>query len=190
MNCENFNDRLPEYLEDTLSTAEQAAAREHVQNCGPCQQSMAQQEALANSIRLSFNRETQRLSLRPETKQNILSALKRPQFPPTAWENIRAFFAVLWRHPAWAGAALLCLVLLISGSRFYLESVKHSSPPARVMGDRITYVIDVPIRTETHVFRSQNDTVVDAVVIESSAIDASFSEGLRTPPSSPPHINQ
>ena len=113
MNCENFNDRLPEYLEDTLSTAEQAAAREHVQKCGACQQALAQQEALEKSIRLSFHRETQRLSLHPETKRNILNAVKRPEFRPTAWENVQGFFAVLWRHPAWAGAVLVCLAVLI-----------------------------------------------------------------------------
>src|SRR5271157_2737664 len=147
MNCENFNDRLPEYLEDTLSIAEQAAAGEHVQKCGACQQALAQQEALAKSIRLAFNRETQRLSLRPETRLNILNALKRPEFPPTAWENVQAFLTVLWRHPAWAGTVFLCLVLLICGSRFYLDSAKHPFAQSSVKNDRVTYLIDVPIQT-------------------------------------------
>jgi hypothetical protein len=189
MNCENFNDRLPEYLEDTLSTAEQAAAREHVQKCVACQQVLAQQEALAKSIRLSFNRETQRLSLRPETKRNILNALKRHEIPPTAWENIQASFAVLWRHPAWAGTVLFCLVLLISGSRFYLDSARHSSAQATLRDDRITYVVDIPIQTEMHVYRRQNNMVVDAVVTEISVIDASFSKNTSSRPSSQPHIN-
>jgi hypothetical protein len=189
MNCENFNDRLPEYLEDTLSTAEQAAAREHVQRCGACRQALAQQEAFAKSIRLSFNRETQRLSLRPEQKRNILNALKQPEFSPTAWEKIQAFFAVLRRHPAWAGTVLLCVVLLICGSRFYLDSAKQSSGQATVKDDRITWVIDVPIETEMHVYRRQNNMVVDAVVTEISVVDASFSENIRSSPSSQPHIN-
>lgn len=190
MNCENFNDRLPEYLEGALSTAEEAAAGEHVQKCEACQQALAQQEALAKSIRLSFHRETQRLSLRPETKRNILNAVKQPEFPPTAWENIQAFFAVLRRHSAWAGTVLLCLVLLISGRRFYLDWTKHSSAQATVTGDRITYVIDVPMQTEMRFYRRQNNTVVDAVVTEISVIDASFSEAMRSSPSSQPHINQ
>src|SRR5580704_16655018 len=141
MNCENFNDRLPEYLEDTLSTSDRGAAREHVQKCVACQQALAQQEALAKSIRLSFHRETQRLSLRPETKRNILNALIRQEFPPTAWERIQAFFAVLWRHPAWAGTVLLCLVLLLSGGRFYLDSAKRSSGQAALTDNQIRYYI-------------------------------------------------
>ena len=189
MNCENFNDRLPEYLEDTLSTADQAAAREHVQKCGACKNALAQQEALAKSIRLSFHRETQRLSLRPETKRNILNALKRPEFPPTAWERIPAFFAVLWRHPAWAGTVLVCLVLLISANRLYLDLARHSSSQTTVKDDRITCVINVPIQTEMRVFRKQNNMVVDAVVTDISVIDASFSENIRSSPSSHSHIN-
>jgi len=189
MNCENFNDRLPEYLEDTLSTADRAAAREHVQKCGACKKALAQQEALAKSIQLSFDRETQRLSLRPETKRNILNALNRSEIPPTAWERIQAYLAVLWRHPAWAGTVLLCVVLLISGRRFYLDSARHYSAQATVDHNRITYDIDIPIQTEMHVFLRQNNMVVDAIVTESSVIDASFSENLRPSPSSQPHIN-
>ncbi len=189
MNCEDFNDRLPEFLEDALSTADQAAAREHVQKCVACQQALAQQEALAKTIRLSFHRETQRLSLRPETKRNILNTLKRPKFAPTAWERVQTFCAVLWRHPGWAGTVLLCLALLISGGRLYLDSAKLSSAQATVKDDRITYDIDIPIQTEMHVYHRQNNMVVDAVVTEISAIDASFSENMQSSPSSQPHIN-
>jgi anti-sigma factor RsiW len=190
MNCENFNDRLLEYLEGTLSAAEQAAAREHVQQCGACQQALARQEAFAKSIRHSFHLETQRLSLRPETRRNILNALKQPGSSPTAWENVQAFIAVLWRRPAWAGAILLCLVLLTSGGRFYLSSAERSSARGTVREDRMTCVIDVPIQTETRVYRRQNNMVVDAVVTENSVIDASFSENMRSSPSSQPHINK
>ena len=190
MNCEIFNDRLPEYLEDSLSAAQQAAAREHLQNCGACRRALARQEALAKSIRLSFNLQTQRLSLRPETRRNILNALKQPQFPPTAWENIQAFFALLWRHPFWAASLLLCLVLLISGSRFYLGSASRSSAQPDVNDDRITYVINVPIQSQMHVYRRQNNMVIDALVTEISVIDASFSENMRSSPSSQPQFNK
>jgi hypothetical protein len=190
MNCENFNDCLPEFLEDTMSTAEQAAAREHVQKCAACQQALAQQEALARSIRLLFARDTQRLSLRPETKRNILNALKQPKIPPTAWERIQTLFAFFRRHPAWAGTAVLCLALLISGRRIYLNSAKRSSTQATVKDNRITYDIDVPIQTEMHIYRRENNMVVDAVVTEMSVIDASFSEPMRSSPLSQPNINK
>jgi Putative zinc-finger len=189
MNCENFAEQLPEYLDGALSETEQAVAEEHIQKCGVCQSMLAQQEAFAKSLRLSFERETQGLSLRPEVKRNILNALKRPEFPPTARENIQAFFAFLWQHPAGAGTVLFCLVLLIFGRRFYQDSANYSSTQGTAKDDRITYVIDVPIQTEMHVYRRQNNMVVDAVVTEISVIDASFSENTRSAPLSNSHIN-
>jgi hypothetical protein len=190
MNCENFNDRLPEYLDETLSLAEQTTAREHVQKCGACQQALARQEAFAKSIRLSFNRETQGLSLRPETRRNILNALKRPELRPTAWESIQTFFAVLWRQRARAGAVLLCLWLIIAGSHLHRHPAQHSSPQASAPEARNIYVIDVPIQTEMHVHRRQNNMVVDAVVTKVSIINASSSENIGPPPSSKPSSNQ
>ncbi|MDB6017973.1 MAG: hypothetical protein JWR19_2462 [Pedosphaera sp.] len=189
MNCENFNDRLPEYLDETLSTTEQAAAREHVQKCGACQQAVARQEALAKSIRLSFNRETQGLSLSAETRQNILNALKQPSLQPTSWERLRACCAVLWLKPVRVGLVLLCLLLLISGSRFHRQRAERSTLPATAQAASDIYVIDVPIETEMHFYRRQNNRVVDAVVTGVSVIDASFSGNLSPATSLKRHIH-
>jgi hypothetical protein len=176
-------------LEDTLSAADQAAAREHVEKCGVCQKTLAQQETFENSIRLSFHRETQGLSLRPETKRTILNAVKRAESSPTLSESIQAFFAAIRRYLAWVGIVVVCSVLLISARRFYLGSTMNSSAQATVKDDRITCVINVPIRNEMPVYRKENNTVVDAVVIENSVMDAGFSENIRSFPSSQPHIN-
>jgi hypothetical protein len=40
-----------------------------------------------------------------------------------------------------------------------------------------------------HVYRRQNNMVIDALVTEISVIDASFSENMRSSPSSQPLIN-
>ncbi|HZM01635.1 MAG TPA: zf-HC2 domain-containing protein [Candidatus Saccharimonadales bacterium] len=166
MNCETFNDLLPEYLDETLPAGEQAAVREHVLKCGTCQRTLAREEASAKSIRFSFNRETEGLSLRPEIRQNILIAANQPEAAPSIRENIRACWASLWRQPAWAGAVLFCLLLLVFGALFYLHPAKRSSAQAS------TYVIDVPLQTETYIYRRHNNTVVDAVVTGVSVIDA------------------
>jgi len=184
MNCENFNDRLPEYLDEALSAAEKADASEHVQKCGDCRRALARHEAFAKSLRLSFNRETQGLSLRPETRRNIFSALEPRGVLLTAWAYIRPFIEIIWRQPAWTGAFLLCLLLLISGSIFYRHPMKNT-----VKGERNNYVINVPLQTEIYVYRRQNNLVVDAVVTGTSIADASFSENVRPSTSSRPHVN-
>ena len=183
MNCESFNDRLPEYLDGALPAAEQADAAEHVQKCGDCRRALARQEAFAKSIRLSFDRETKGLSLRPETRRNILNALE-PGVRPSVWESIRASSAIVWRQPAWSGAVLFCLLLIISGSHFYRRPTKDT-----VMGGRNDCVIDVPLQTEAYVYRTQNNMVVDAVVTVTGVAEGGFSETIRPSTSSKPHIN-
>jgi hypothetical protein len=184
MNCDSFNDRLPEYMDGALSAAEQAVASEHVQKCGDCRQALARQDAFAKSVRLSFDRETQGLSLRPETRQNILNALEPGRVRPSTWEYIRASISIVWRQPAWSGAILFCLLLIISGSHFYRRPMKNSA-----MGGRNDYVIDVPLQTEMHIYRGQNNMVVDALVTVTSVFDVGFSENIRPPTSSKARIN-
>jgi Putative zinc-finger len=178
MNCKQFNDQLPDYLDKTLPAAVLATARDHVHKCDACQRTLARQEALAKSIRRSLHHETERLSLRPETRRNILNALKQPELSPPFREGIQTFFISLWRQPAWAGAILLCLLLLVFGGHFILRPATRFAPPMTAKNERITYVFDVPIQTETHVYRRQNNMVVDAVVTGAGVIDASFSENM------------
>lgn len=176
MNCENFNDQLPEYLDGTLADGEQAAAREHVEKCVGCQRALAWQEAFAKTLRLSMNRQTQGLSLRPEMRRNIKKATEARAPLPTVLESIRAFFAFNWRRPAWAGAAMLGLLLLVFGNYFYQHPAKDFVQRIADKGDRYTYVINIPIQTETHVDRNQNNMTVDALVTGDSVIDLSFAE--------------
>ena len=129
MNCEQFNDQLPEYLDKTLPAAALATARDHVQQCNACRQTLARQEALAKSIRLSLHQETKGLSLRPEARRNILNALDLEKPAGTAREGSLDFLASLWRQPVRAGAILLCLLLFISGSHFILRQAVRLAPP-------------------------------------------------------------
>jgi hypothetical protein len=161
MKCEIFNDRLPEYLDESLPQPEQVAAREHVRTCGTCQRALALEVALAKFIRISFDREVQGLSLAPETRKRILAAAK----PRESWLE---FFAVFWRHPVWASAVVLCVAVLIFGSRF------RAARPVRDI-----CVVNVPIRSQTHFQRTQKGLAVDDVVTDVTVIDAVFSENIN-----------
>jgi Putative zinc-finger len=184
MNCENFNDQMPEYLDGSLTTAQQASARQHVEKCLDCQRALARQEAFAKSIRLSLNRETEGLSLRPDTRRNIVKA-----FEPTRRASIWLFFEAIWRRPAWVGIVLTGLLLLISGRHFYRHPAKIPAQQTAAKDGRFTYAINVPIQTETQIDRRQNNMAVDAVVTGAGVIDLSFSEDNRQSPSMNPNIN-
>jgi anti-sigma factor RsiW len=152
MNCEKFNEQMLEYLDETLPAAEQSAARDHIQTCHECQRSLARQQAFAKSIQGSFVMDTQGLALRPETKRNILSSVRRG--------NI---FEIFWVRAALAGAAVACLAaFLITGARYHsMAKTNHD-----------TLVVDVPTQTQTHIYRRQKNMVIDDVVTETTDIEA------------------
>jgi hypothetical protein len=158
MNCEIFNQRLPEYLDEALAAGELAAAREHVQSCDVCQRAVARQEAFAKSIRLSIEREIGGLSLAADTRRNILSAVTRPERRET--------FAFFWRHPVWVGAAVLALLISIG----FIRVSKIN---------RDVCVVDVPIRAEAHFYHRERGLVVDDMVTETTVIDAAYSENIN-----------
>ncbi len=180
MNCDDFNDKLPEYLDGTLTASEQATASEHARECAACQKTLARQESLAKAIRVSLQCETGKLSLGAEARRKILAATTRKP-EPAVWESFRAWFAATRRRMVLAGIAGLCFLLLISGGYLYLHSKNNSGREIATNDDRYTYVVDVPVRAEMYVFRTQGDTVVDAVITETGVADASFAENIRPP---------
>ncbi len=184
MNCEDFNDQLPEYLDESLTAAQQTAAWEHVEKCIDCQRALARQQAFAKSIRHSLSQKTQGLSLRPEVRRNIVKA-----FEPTHQASIWSFFEAVWRRPVWVGVVLLGLLLLTFSNHFYRHPAKIPAQQTAAKDGRLTYAINVPIQTETHINRRQNNMAVDAVVTGVGVIDLSFSEDNRPSPSMKPNIN-
>jgi anti-sigma factor RsiW len=160
MNCQKFIEQLPEYLDETLPGTELAEAREHIVACEECRRAMARHTAFAKSIRLSFEREAEGVSLAAEARRKILLAAQRPER--------REIFALFWRHPVWTAAAAMGMALVVVAGLF--RGLRN--------GPDIC-VVDVPIRTETHFYQRQKGSVVDDVVTEITVIDAAYSESVN-----------
>ncbi len=182
MNCEQFNERLDEYLDESLDAAELALARAHAQGCVACQEALRRREAVANSVRFSLNRQTRGLSLSGEARRNIIAALQPREALPGVGESLRTIF----RQRAWAMALILFAGLVIFGGYFYLQPQKNASPQAIVADDSRNCVIDIPFETETHVSRMENNMAVDAIVSSAGVLHASFSKSIRPSPSLKP----
>jgi anti-sigma factor RsiW len=183
MNCETFNDRLPECLDGALTETEAVAASAHARECAACRKELARQERLAKAMRGSLERDARGLSLSVETRQRILRTLETKESTPTDWGGIRTLFAVTRERIALGGTVTLCLLLSFCGGYLYLRS--KNSPPRQASDDKLySYNVDVPLQTEIHVFRAQGDTIVDAIITEAGVAEASFVE--NTVPQFPP----
>lgn len=174
MNCQDFNDRLLE----TLDSDVQSAASEHLRQCGDCRQALLREKAVAESLRHTLERATAGLSLRPDVRRAIQQALKPA--PPSAWVRAWRFISIPIR-PSAAAATCMGLMILLAAILFYRRTTETPSPHANAQSSQETWVIDVPIQTQTHVFRRENNTVVDIVVPGAIVGHARFSEHKEPP---------
>ena len=186
MNCETFHDLLHEYLDERLDAEDQAAAREHLRQCDACRRAFRREQALAKSMRQFLDRATAGLSVRLGLRQNVLQALKPAPVAPNNWWSVWQRFISI--RPAGAVAALLGLVLLFVGIQTYRRAAKDAPALTVAQTGQYTCVINVPMRTQTHVFRRQDNTIEDAIVSSTSVGHASFFED-REPSSPKPSSN-
>lgn len=176
MNCDTFLDLLHEYLDETLDADVASSARQHLQQCAVCRQALQREQILAKNLRLSMERATAGVSLRLQLRQNVLRALEsNPAVSHAWWPVCRDFIFLRWR---WVGPAWIVLAVsaLFFGFRFHRTDAgpavrKTAAPPAEY-----GCVISVPLQTQIHVFRQQNNTIEDAVISGAGLGYASFSD--------------
>ena len=162
MNCQDFNDIADEYVDEALSAAVQAAARQHLDRCDECRRALQRHTMASNSIRQALERASAGVSVRPGMQRRILQAMASEPVPDRHRVGLWQWLTSGWVRRTVAGAALVGVLFLVLGVR-----VHHGPTPdtrAVNQGGFDEYVIDVPIQQQTYVFQRQNDRVMDAVV--------------------------
>ena len=184
MNCQDFNDQLHEFLDGSLCAEDQSAARRHLQCCDTCSRALLREEARAKSIGQSLRHATSDLSLIPETKRAILKGAEsnKPSLHP--WMRIREMFN------AWPIRPLAAAVALAGGMVFLFGIYANRSTTKPIATQQIAHValdscvVDVPLQSEIHLFRRENNTVVDTIIPNAAtgrALIAESSERLPKP---------
>jgi len=163
MNCGEFNKRLYDYVDNTLESSVRASAREHLRNCDDCRRALLREQTVAQSIRHSLDRATANLSVRPETLRNVLEVSEPKPIRPNLLIQTWQWFISSPLRPVSAGAALLGAIVLLIGLQTHHQSAENATSQAAAQARQDTWVVDVPIQTQTHVFRRQNGTVVDSI---------------------------
>lgn len=174
MNCHAFSDLLYEYLDGTLDAEVQAAARQHLQHCDACRHALLREQAFSNLMRQSLSQAAAGLSVRPGTRHRVLKAIESRS--TSVWARLVAWKSFILIRPGLAAALLLGGVLLIFGTTFRHRSAQADSLQGNEQNGLCTCVIDVPIQTQSHVFRRQGNTVVDSIVADLSFAHAGLSE--------------
>jgi anti-sigma factor RsiW len=179
MNCQEFNERLYEYLDEALPTDVESAAREHLQLCEDCRRALGREKVMAQSIESSLNLATARLSVGPELRRRILEAPRARPVTPGIFSLIRELSALKSIRIAGAGAALLVSVWLFVGVQNHRHPAVNSARPVVPNNHREIYVVDVPFHTQTHLLQQQDGNVVDAIASSAAVGRALLSEPIQ-----------
>jgi len=175
MNCQNFNERLYDYLDNTLPGDLKSGFQEHLQECDQCRQALLREKAVAQSMRCSLNRATAGLSLHPQTLRNPRAACEPKPVSPNSLTLSWDWFISNPLRTLGAGAALLGALWLLVGVPALRHGAGDSGSQAIADSLHVACVIDVPIQTQSHLFRRQNGAVVDAVSQGMAVARAGFS---------------
>ena len=142
MTCQEFNNQLPDYLDETLAPAVRADADQHLQACPACRLALRQEQALARSLQTALERETAHLTLTPDARAAVFRAAR--SLPKEAPSRRKAWPWVFGHPvPALAAAAAIVAVLLIT-TQLHRPRVDPRVQPGR---GRNTWSIDVPFQS-------------------------------------------
>ena len=164
MNCQDFNDQLHEFLEGSLCAEDQSAARQHLHGCDTCSRALFREEARAKSIGQSLRHATSDLALLPETKRAILKGAEANKPSSDQWMRIREIFTAWPIRPLVVGVALAGCMFLFLGIYTNRSTTKPIVPQQIAYVAFDSCVVDVPLPTEIHLFRRENNRVVDTII--------------------------
>lgn len=162
-----------------MEAASFAAAHEHLLRCTACRGILAREEALADALRAALAGAADGLALSTMDKRRMLEIAALRPAPRPSWNQVWRWMGAPPLRPIFAGAALAGIVVAavaIRAHRQAIAAVPHGGPDAVA-----AWVVDVPLQTQTRIFRQENGTVVDAILPGVAVARADFRSAVRRP---------
>ena len=184
MNCQRFQDELYEYVEGTLSADVLAAAEKHLAECDACRQAVEKEKRLEAVLSSRLRQSSQALTLHPEIRRNIISAVRQKNATPTGAVSLIDLWKNWVRIAAISGSALsvagILLAVHFSSTKRHetvsvpvgtsapeVASAAENSPQAPVS-------VQISYRLPTREFHQEGNLVVDTLVDETVVADGMF----------------
>jgi predicted anti-sigma-YlaC factor YlaD len=179
MNCENFQDRLYEYVEGTFSSGECAKAEEHLAGCAACRRAAEKEQKLSQSLSNQLQQSSEALTLRPDIRRNILAALREKTTSPAIGKSLAGLWSY-WLRLAVVPASLLVIAALLAihfhdtrGHQTFSVPVNpsaHNNP-------EIAVSVHMSYRLPTRQFHQEGNLVVDTLIDETVVASGTFQPG-------------
>jgi anti-sigma factor RsiW len=174
MTCQDFNDNLYRYLDESLDEQTRAAAVEHLRSCSDCRAELKQEEQFAAFLTPALKREVAGVFFDARPLSGLTTA---PQSGiPSLAELLAGWLISLRRHAglaALASAAVILLLGLTAVQRFAPQA-DRPAPEAQGSSGQEFSVINAPLERESHFFERSGNTVRDGVTWHRAVAHARF----------------
>ena len=162
MNCERFQKNLFEYLDESLSPSDMAAARSHLGGCSVCRKVLQRELERAEAISGRLEQMVKRVTLEPHVQRAMVAAVEREIAGPHRPSPVS-----FWRRLAlpFATAAALLMASSWVGYHFY-EAGNIQHPTSNIQhplnsGEQV--LVHVAYSVPEYTFEQKDDTVIDAL---------------------------
>ena len=172
MKCEDAQENLYEYLDGSLSPSETASLRQHLEECATCRQVVQREMDFARSTSSRLERAVDEVRLEPHARRRIVQAVEKK----LAHSGRRSELSS-WLRIAWGFAAALALLAVIIGSKYRFGSPRHPQPQLARVPSPLTapeIMVHLDYCAPTYTFHRAGNTVIDSLVCESRATEASL----------------
>jgi anti-sigma factor RsiW len=172
MNCEHLRENLHEYLDDSLSPSEKAAAERHLSGCSVCREAVRRESQLAKSLSSLLAQAVEEVALDPVARRGMAMALGRKMA-----ESRERPLVLLWSRLAlpFATAAVILMVAIWMG-RHFVAGQKSHLVTARIPtpADNGEVLIHVSYSVPDYTFRKQGNLVIDALTCDTVVTDGAL----------------
>ena len=180
MNCRQFQDKLFEYVEGSLSGDDLAAAQKHLSSCSACRKPVQEEQQRAQALSARLRQSSEPLTLRPEIVLNILAASRTAR--PAATESLAGLW-MRWLRLASIPASLLLIAAFVLAVHFYGRpthpggSLTTGYVPTPSDSRQPDVSIEMSYRLPVHKFHQEGNLVLDAFVDETVVINGAIPTG-------------
>jgi anti-sigma factor RsiW len=172
MNCEHLRENLYEYLDDSLSRSEKAAAERHLSGCPVCREAMRRESQLARSLSSRLEQAVGTIALDSVARRGMATAVERK----IAGSGERPV-VLFWSRLAWpfATAAVILMVAIWMGLHLVVGQNSHSEM-ARLPapGGHREVLIHLSYSVPGYTFRKEGNLVIDALTCDTLVADGAL----------------
>jgi anti-sigma factor RsiW len=192
MNCAHFQENLYEYLDDTLSPSEKAAAEEHLRGCRDCHEAVEKELRLAQALTTRLEQAVEPVALDAACRRKIADAVRRCPAESKRHHSVSFFARLLGRRApgtgvtpsaviqsSWrfalpfAAAALLIAAIWVGPWLIRERTATRNASGSLALSERLVPV-HVSYAAPAYTFQKEGDLVVDALTYDIHSMDGAF----------------